>query len=344
MIGDQIGLMSSSDINASGASGGGTVLIGGNERGQGPLNNASAVYMDPTAKITTNAMMNGHGGQVVLWSDDYTAFYGSINSQGGPQGGNGGQVETSSHHNLQAMGSVNASAPFGVAGTWLLDPADVTINNTGTTSNVVSTSGPIFTSSGNDAVINVSSIVNALNIGSNVGINTSAGVGSGTGNIYIQNTIAANNSTSTILSFNATGGIIISPGVNITAGTAPLSVLMTAGEDIPGTGVGTIAFQGNNTVTTHGGNITLSGNANNIGVAPVTAPAGQNGAAGLAGVQFVGTTFNAGSGTISVTGSGQAGGGGGAAGNNGGAGGDGISATGNTSMTAASLQLHGTGV
>ena len=44
-------------------------------------------------------------------------------------GGNGGWVEMSGKSNLSVMGSVDASAPNGNAGTWLLDPENVTITS-----------------------------------------------------------------------------------------------------------------------------------------------------------------------------------------------------------------------
>ncbi len=56
-----------------------------------------------------------------------TRAYGSITARGGAQGGDGGLIETSGHW-LDVWGvNINASAPNGKNGTWLLDPADVTI-------------------------------------------------------------------------------------------------------------------------------------------------------------------------------------------------------------------------
>lgn len=168
LLGDQVGLMSGSTLNASGSAGGGNILVGGNWQGQGPLSHASAVYMDPDATITSDATSRGNGGQVVLWSDDYTGFYGNISAQGGPQGGYGGQVETSSHNNLQAMGRVNVTAPLGTSGNWLLDPANVTIQTGGT--GVLSSN--IF-SPASDSTIDPVTISSALTNGSTVTITAS---------------------------------------------------------------------------------------------------------------------------------------------------------------------------
>jgi len=129
MLGYNVGMLSGSVIDASGQTGGGTVLVGGNWHGAGPERNANAVYMDPNATINVDATAQGAGGSAVLWSNQYTDFNGTISARGGVQGGNGGQVETSSQAQLVANGMTDASAraSTGTAGNWLLDPSDVTI-------------------------------------------------------------------------------------------------------------------------------------------------------------------------------------------------------------------------
>src|SRR5258706_5690618 len=98
VLGQKVGLMSGSIIDASGEAGGGTVLVGGNWQGKGPEHNATAVYMDPQATIRADATGRGEGGTVVLWSQDYTGFYGNISARGGALGGNARMVVTSGHH------------------------------------------------------------------------------------------------------------------------------------------------------------------------------------------------------------------------------------------------------
>src|SRR5258707_7627006 len=98
--------------------------------------------MDPQATIRADATGRGEGGTVVLWSQDYTGFYGNISARGGALGGNAGMVETSSHDNLQALGLVDAAAPAGKAGLWLLDPANVTISNAATSNRAFSGANP----------------------------------------------------------------------------------------------------------------------------------------------------------------------------------------------------------
>ncbi|KYP02679.1 hypothetical protein AU253_01480 [Yersinia pestis] len=99
--------------------------------------------MDKGSDIDVSASRNGPGGSAVLWSEDYTGFHGNIRARGGPQSGDGGQVETSSQRNLQAFGQVDASAVRGSAGYWLLDPAEVTIVSSGAESGVMTKVGNI---------------------------------------------------------------------------------------------------------------------------------------------------------------------------------------------------------
>ncbi|NBQ55840.1 MAG: hypothetical protein EBU36_04210, partial [Verrucomicrobia bacterium] len=82
---------------------------------------AQSVVMLPEAEISARATAAGDGGQVVLWSDDYTGFFGSINTMGGLEGGNGGFVETSSKNNLQSFGRWMLPAQRGwpVNGCWI---------------------------------------------------------------------------------------------------------------------------------------------------------------------------------------------------------------------------------
>ncbi len=127
LLGNRVGLIMA-NVNASGTAGGGTVLIGGDLHGaNSAVQNASATYMSADSTIAADAITNGSGGKIVLWSNNSTRAYGSITARGGVRGGGGGLIETSGHW-LDVSGiNVNASAPNGKRGTWLLDPSDVTI-------------------------------------------------------------------------------------------------------------------------------------------------------------------------------------------------------------------------
>jgi filamentous hemagglutinin family protein len=135
--------LAGAQINASGNAGGGKVLIGG-DTGGGKLSpaaaalelaklesfaipTASTVSVDAATTINASATGQGNGGKVVVWSDQQTNFAGTILALGGPSGGNGGFVETSSHGLLNYAGVADLRAPNGTTGTLLLDPYDVII-------------------------------------------------------------------------------------------------------------------------------------------------------------------------------------------------------------------------
>jgi hypothetical protein len=144
VLGNRVGLFDHSSIDVSGETGGGKVLVGGDFQGKNPdIQNAFRTYFGPNAKIKADALSNGDGGTVVVWSDDATRANGSISARGGSESGNGGFVEVSSKGWLDFHARVDTSAPKGRAGTLLLDPADVCIYNTDVT--VCSGVGPSFT-------------------------------------------------------------------------------------------------------------------------------------------------------------------------------------------------------
>ncbi|HGJ5396416.1 TPA: filamentous hemagglutinin N-terminal domain-containing protein, partial [Salmonella enterica subsp. enterica serovar Newport] len=188
--GQNIYLAGDSLTSATGKRGGGEVLVGGGWQGKDrQIKNASNVVMDRSATIDVSASGHGDGGQAVLWSEDYTNFRGTILAKGGRASGNGGQVETSSHNNLQAFGHVDASSPRGHGGNWLLDPTDVTIVGTGSESGISSSaagSDAVFSPTASGAQILNTSIVNQLNAGTNVTVQTSGSDTDGqSGNITV---------------------------------------------------------------------------------------------------------------------------------------------------------------
>ena len=115
-------------IDASGGSGGGTVNIGGGPHAGIALADAQSLSIDSTTTIRADALDIGNGGHIVVWSAGQTTVAGTLSATGGPNGGNGGLIETSGHVLNVADATVNASAANGAAGTWLLDPATITIS------------------------------------------------------------------------------------------------------------------------------------------------------------------------------------------------------------------------
>ncbi|MBK8175112.1 MAG: filamentous hemagglutinin N-terminal domain-containing protein [Rhodospirillales bacterium] len=133
VLGDRLTLAAGGVIDASGPAGGGSVHVGGDQRGEGGRRRASETVMEPGAVIFADATTQGDGGQVVLWADQKLVFAGTVSARGGSEGGNGGLVETSSTGQLLATGRVDTSAPGGADGSWLLDPLHVVITDNGTT-------------------------------------------------------------------------------------------------------------------------------------------------------------------------------------------------------------------
>lgn len=127
VLGDRVALVNAS-VAATGTSGG-TVLVGGDLRGQGTIPTTQETYVSPNSVINVNALQTGDGGRAIVWADGTTRFYGNITAQGGSQAGNGGFVEVSGKQNLIYQGSVSTAATYGTTGTLLLDPTNIVIRS-----------------------------------------------------------------------------------------------------------------------------------------------------------------------------------------------------------------------
>ncbi len=169
----------SGTLDASGKTGGGEILIGGDYLGTGTTRHADKTTITKDAVIKANTTgTSGDGGKVIVWSDKDTDFSGSIEAKGGSLSGNGGFIETSSakHLNvgLDASVSVGSGNLLGKGGTWLIDPEDISITDAGTDGNAGTSD------------IATATINSTLNGGGNVTITTNA-VTAGSGDITINN-------------------------------------------------------------------------------------------------------------------------------------------------------------
>ncbi len=133
VTGGAVTVAAGATIDASGATGGGQVALGGEAHGGGTLRHADATTVASGATIKADATRDGSGGTVAVWSDGDTRFDGRISVRGAGRG-NGGFVETSGKRHLAVGGAalVDARATGGKAGTWLLDPLNLTIATGGT--------------------------------------------------------------------------------------------------------------------------------------------------------------------------------------------------------------------
>ena len=262
LTGTRVALASRARVDASGTDGGGTVLVGGDYQGGNPeVQNAERTYVGPDAEIHADALEHGDGGKVILWADDTAQFYGSISTRGGANGGNGGFVETSGKNVLQASGLVDAAAPMGAAGQWLLDPNDITINTAGPDTNV--TASPNFNTTDDNAIVTTGSIETALNAGTSVTVTTgSAGANTQAGNITVANGIAKTAGGNATLTLTAINDIIFSTnGSDITSTVGALGVTLNA---VNITSLRDISLNGGILTLNHSGVGTQAGAPSNV--------------------------------------------------------------------------------
>ena len=274
-----------SSITATGSQGGGEVYVGGGWQGKDAgIRNADKVVMQDSALIDVSATDTGNGGTAVLWSESFTNFRGQISAKGGEQGGNGGKVETSSRGNLQAFGTVTASAKKGLAGNWLLDPADITIVSATSDTNVSNSNG-IFTPNSTNSQVANTTINNRLNNGTSVTIQTSHTSTLSKGNITVNADITKTSGSDASLTLKADGNITVNKNITVSQNSGKLDVNLLAANTTNGSAV-TIKTGAN--ITTNGGNITIA-SANNSNVIRINVTGGN-------------TTLNAGAGNVSLSG------------------------------------------
>ena len=121
-------------LDASGAAGGGKVLVGGDFGGGSPvldqmvlegtsIPTATSVRAGRDVTVDVSAIESGDGGKAVAWADRDMTFGASIVGRGGPLGGDGGLVEVSGKKQLDFAGmTADLAAPKGTSGLVLLDP------------------------------------------------------------------------------------------------------------------------------------------------------------------------------------------------------------------------------
>ncbi|MEO0535216.1 MAG: filamentous hemagglutinin N-terminal domain-containing protein [Cyanobacteria bacterium P01_A01_bin.123] len=249
VLGETIAL-NGATINASGTEGGGNVGIGGDYLGQGDLPTAQFTQVDAATTISADAIQTGDGGQVIVWADQDTLFAGQISAQGGAVAGDGGFVETSGAQRLTVANTAEVAtrAMNGVWGTWLLDPADLTVGATGTASAATGTNLPA-----GDSTIAASNVVTSLD-GTNV-------------------TLQATNSITVDAAIDASGNANAG-NLTLQAPTANLNqrITLRAGSTLAGTGVNTVNVGGSGSVQN---GVDVAAASGTVNVAPGTFTEGQ---------------------------------------------------------------------
>ena len=270
VLGNKVGVMDGATVNANGTQGGGTVLIGGDYQGKNPaVQNAQVTYVAPTATLSADATDIGNGGRVIVWADDTTRAYGKISTKGGANGGNGGFVEISGHRYLGFQGRVDTRAPHGSDGTLLLDPSDITIDNTADSLNGGGFNSGVFDNAASPSTLSWSTI-NAQ--AGNLEVRTTLGTG-GNGDININASGTVTGPTT--LTLLANNDIIIANGVSV-SGNGDINLI--AGWNNTGwavnTGTGNITFNVGSSLFANG-NIYLATGAT-LGITDAQVASGGN--------------------------------------------------------------------
>lgn len=282
VLGHHVGVTDRAMLDASGAAGGGNVLVGGDYQGaNAAIRNAAATYFGPEATLRADAIEQDNGGKIIVWGNDTMRAHGTASAQGGAQGGDGGLVETSGKW-IDVTGlRVNASAPRGSAGNWLLDPEDLlVVNGAGTTPGLIASGGPppnAFVSSSQPASMGADLINDALNTSTNVTLTTGA-TSLDDGSIDFNANVTKSQGGDATLTLRAHNAILIN-GNSSFVSTAPggrLNVVLNADSDGNGSGSMVIgsnflcaACTGPVTFSTNGGSLLISG-----GVDPQTGRVG----------------------------------------------------------------------
>ena len=304
VLGDEV-VLQGAEIDASGSAGGGTVLVGGDFQGANPdVRNAQFTYVDAYTLIAADALDVGHGGQVIVWADGGTAFFGTISARGGPQGGNGGFAEVSGkRHLMLAPELIDLSAPMGAGGVVLFDPDSIVIQDA-PEANVTGFVTPAW----DETYIEDLGTASVFNVPA-AGLGTFSAVPAGT-SIVLQakNTITVSSAVDlnihttdggagTNLTLEAGGDILLSASVTLNSGTLTLNA-NNAGGTQTGTGQVTV----NQAVVTGGGDFVSTGINFTTGAAGTIATAGGNVNINNTGVVTVGAGINAAAGNVSIQG------------------------------------------
>jgi filamentous hemagglutinin family protein len=299
VTGDNVAIEGTALLDASGANGGGAVLVGGDYQGGGSLPRAQAAALGRDAVLRADARESGDGGKVVLWSDRSTVAQGSISARGGSLGGDGGLVETSGRQTLSITGlRTDTTAARGQTGTLLLDPANIVIGA------VADVDGAGNGADGGALATDPAATVVTLDAGTYSGsiskmtadsiatllATTSVSLAAST-DITVESKIEKTAGGDQSLTLNAGRDILLKQPVNSTAGKLALN--LTAGRMIQADTSGSQSLNGGVLTASAGGNLTLSNvtaasvaATSTSGAVSVNAPGGLT-VSGSAGGQYV---------------------------------------------------------
>lgn len=276
ILGETVALKTGALLDVSGDESAGKVFVGGGFRGQDPeLIRSQSTLVEEGAALLADARVQGDGGQIVVWSDGATQFYGEASAQGGSAQGDGGLVEVSGLGFLGYHGRANTLAQNGNTGTLLLDPTNFNFPSIDANYAFFTSPGMIQyqpNGSGLTALISSATLDAAL-VSNNVIIETrSVPEGTQNGSISMLDTYTYTSPHSFTLNAageinitaagaalinSGTGDIVLNAvgGINIT-GPDLISPVVSTGGNISAMAGGDIAIQ--TSLMTSGGNFNLT--------------------------------------------------------------------------------------
>lgn len=274
----------SGKIEANGETGGGEIEVKGEN-----------IFVTESGELHADGVTCGNGGTINIVAQNGLIYGGLSTAKGGALWGNGGFVDTSGLEWFDIWGNVDASAPNGLAGSWLLDPRNLEIiSGTGNNTNGTGTSGSPFAPNGGNIVLGFgaasrlqASVLNtALNTGTDVYITTigSPNVTGQDGTITVKADISKTSATNSTLFMTAAGSIVQDAGKTINSSNSKLGVSLTAEKDITLNGTinsngGDVTFNAKGTVPNAvifpTGDVNIAGTINSNG-GKVTATAAKN--------------------------------------------------------------------
>jgi filamentous hemagglutinin family protein len=290
MEADRIFVASGSLADASGAAGGGTILVGGDYQGKNPeIYNAERLLVQTGARLRADATVAGDGGKVIVWADEWTGFYGELSAKGAGSG-KGGFAEVSGKISLDFQGTADLTGPGGL-GSLLLDPDSVVVTDAN------------FTTSPPEPDPNVSFSVAAADLPSSMTLSRGfleSLVAASSVTIAATGDITINDMASNQLGFTAGGGAVsFQAGGNFTMVDINDKIL-TRGRDLSiNAGTITVGVLDTSNMADNGGNLSLTAGAGGISAVQLISRS-ENVSVGLAGLGGDITLSSGGS--IAVTG------------------------------------------
>ena len=227
ITGKKVVLNSGAKVELTGKQGG-TVYIGGDERGQGKIQLAEKTEIKQGASV--NVSGSEKGGKAIVWGDR-AQVDGKITAKGKDKK-NSGFVETSGKYlGVGKTAKVEAKE-------WLLDPYNVRIVSDPETQSQGVSSQPAITISGTEQDVKIlnTTIQNALNQGTNVTITTTEPAGTqpvgGQGNFTVEADIVKSAGTDANLTMIANDTFTQKEGTSIKATAGKLNLNVTADKNL----------------------------------------------------------------------------------------------------------------